>query len=185
MSKFSCFSFFIFVILFSSFDSVSAQLKDNFLKGSIVLQNGQTADGFVQDDELAKMNVHVNFKSSEAEKRGTTYDASSIKSLTLENGEMYQLIHFQGKYMGSSASMLAKVLVKGKASLYQGYYNNDPIFIITNNGNSFVLQNDKLEQGATELTLYDFKIVVHNALFDATLPPNKIEKSSFSEKDFI
>lgn len=112
-------------------------------------------------------------------------DTATVKSLSLENGETYELTRYKGKYMTETASVLAKLIVKGRASLYQAFYKGDGVFIITKNGTTYPLQNDKLELGLTELTTYDYKIVLNSAIYDAGISRNKIEKTSFDENDFI
>lgn len=175
----------ILVIVLSHVQPAFSQLKDKFIKATILLQNGKIIEGFIHDDQIAVMNYNISFKAAETENKLTIYDTSNAKNITLENGEIYELIHYKGNFMTSEVSVLAKLIVRGKASLYQAFYKDDEIYIITNNGMSYPLQNDKLEQGASELTLYNYKLFLNNALFDAPVSKSKIENASFRDKDFI
>jgi hypothetical protein len=56
------------------------------------------------------------------------------------------------------------------------------VYIIIKDGNSYPLQNDKLEQGATELTVYDYQIVLNNALYGASIPNTKLKRRFLARK---
>jgi len=121
------------VIFFFSFkNSACAQLKDRYEKGSIELQNGQTIKGYINDDELAKMNYSIRYKESEGEKNTSIYDTSQIKTFQLDNGKIFELLSFQENDMTNHVSALAKLIIKGKTSLYKLVYNSTEIYIITN-----------------------------------------------------
>lgn len=74
MNTFNRLTIIIFAILLLSFNSAPAQLKDRFIKGSIVLQNGEILNGFIRDDEIKVMNYSIHYKVTETEKKVTIYE---------------------------------------------------------------------------------------------------------------
>jgi len=177
-------SFFIF-LLFCQI-AVYGQLKNFYVKGTIELQNGQTLTGFIRDDVMADMNYRIRFKSTLADTSIYFYDTTQIKNFRLEDGEVYELLHFRGLYMKGDVSVLAKLIIRGKASLYSLVYNSDQLFIITNDGKLYVLQNDKLEGSslALEEKQFYFKAALNNAVMGSDISNAKLEKVRFSERDF-
>jgi hypothetical protein len=69
MKKISGLTISILLVSFLFGRSVSAQLKDNFLKGSIGLQNGEIINGFIQDDEIKVMSHTISFKTRKQKRR--------------------------------------------------------------------------------------------------------------------
>ena len=186
MKKYQYLKLLPFFFIMPVTNSVYGQLKYHYVKGSIELLNGQTISGFIKDDEIAKMNNKISFKASEADKSIVTYDTSQIKSFKLDDGETFELLRFRGHGMEYDVSVLAKLIVKGKASLYKIIYNSDERYIITNGEKTYVLQNDKLEGGtmSTVITKSYFKYYLSKAVDDITILKEKIEKTSFNERDF-
>lgn len=167
--------------------NVNAQLKDDFIKGTIVLQNNQKLEGWIKNDVISDMNYKINFKQTEDNKKIYTYDASEISSVILENGELYELIHYKGHYNSDSLSALGKLILRGKASLYKISYDSDDIFIVKINGKCYTLQNDKVEPGtmSTEVTSYFYKDYLTKALSAVPSTFERIQNSNFSDQNLI
>lgn len=178
---------FLFLMVFIISGSAHAQLKDSYIKGRIELKNGQFINGYIKDNEMAQVNFEIYFKDNPEDKKEEMYDTSRIKSYSLEDGEIYDLVFFRGEYMTHEISVLGKLIVRGKASLYKIHYNSDIIYIVTNGNNSYVLQKDKMDksQMSTELTYYYFKARLLQAVSGSTISKEKIENISFNEKEFI
>lgn len=178
---------FLFLLSILYKNSLHAQLRDSYIKGSIELQTGQALNGYIKDDELAKMNYKISYKEDEFDKSVTIYDTSQIKSFRLEDGEVYELLRFRGQYMTSDIAVLGKLISRGKASLYKIIYNSDVLYLIKNDEKVYVLQNDKMDksQMSTELTKYYFKSRLKEAVSDPAISLDEVEKISFSEKKFI
>lgn len=176
---------FSLAILFTG--SLHAQLKDSYVKGSIELQNGQRLNGYIKDDEMAKMNFKVSFKGKREDKTIRMYDTSDIKRYQLDDGEAFELLHIRGEYMTHDISVLGKLIVRGKASLYKVNYKSDIIYIVTKDDNSYVLQNDKRDnsQMSTDVTYYYFKARLYEAVASSDVSKEKVENISFIEKEFI
>jgi hypothetical protein len=177
----------ISILLLSFTAIVNAQLKDNFIKGTIVLQNDQKLEGWIKNDVTSALNYKIHFKETPETKNIIAYDTSQINSVTLENGEIYKLIRYKSHYNADSVYVLGKLLIKGKASLYKITYNSDDIFVVTNNGKNYALQNDKVDPGttSTETTLFFYKDYLAKALSDFPSEFEKINNSSFSDQNII
>jgi len=178
---------FLFLVLILYKNSLHAQLRDSYIQGSVELQTGQALNGYIKDDELAKMNYKISYKENEADKSFTIYDTSQIKSFRLDDGEIYELLRFRGQYMTDDIAVLGKLIIRGKASLYKIIYNSDILYLVKNEEKVYVLQNDKMDksQMSTELTKYYFKSRLKEAVSHPAISLDKVEKISFNEKKFV
>jgi opacity protein-like surface antigen len=162
------------------------QLKERYTKGSLELQNDTTLDGFIKNDEVAKMNYKVSFKKTENAPGAAIYDTSTVKTVTLADGEIFDLLHVRGHYMTADVAVLGQLLVKGKASLYKVFFDGDYAYIIVNDGVANLLQKDKYDAASTstEVTQYYFKNCLARALSGSTISNERIENMEFNETDF-
>jgi hypothetical protein len=163
------------------------QLKETYAKGSVQLKNGQTISGFIKERELGKMNYSISLKLSEKDKKSTVYDTAQIKTYSLNGNEFFEFFQIKINDTTENISVLAKLVLKGKASLYKFVYKDDVLYIIKNNEKLYVLQNDKLERGSqeTEVKEYHFKYHLTNAISDLKESTDKLETIKFNEKDFV
>ncbi len=166
---------------------IYGQLKDTYARGSVQLQNGQTINGFIKERELGKMNYSINFKLLEKDKKSTVYDTAEIKTYSLNDNEFFEFFQIKVNDTTDNISVLAKLVLKGKASLYKFVYKDDVLYLIKNDEKLYVLQNDKLERGAqeTEVKEYHFKYHLTNAISDLKESTDKLETIKFNEKDFV
>ena len=173
------------VLIFTN--SVLAQLKNSYIKGAVELQNGQKLQGFIKNEELSKLNTRINFKSTEESKEIVVYDTSKLKSFRLEDGDIFELLKIHMDGVDSSMSVLAKLLVRGKASLYKINYNSDDIYIAVNVTKQYLLQNDKLDNGFTSLDLTEhyFRNNLRGAVPGSAISTEELERTSFREREFI
>lgn len=185
MKKRSCLKLFPFFFIMLATNLVHGQLKYFYVKGNIELLTGQTVRGFIKDDEIAKMNYKISFKATEEDKNIIMYDTSQIKSFTLDDGDIFELLRFRGHDMENDVSVLAKLIIRGKASLYKTFYNSDDIYIIINGGRTYVLKNDKQNWGtqSAEVSRNFFKNFLGAAVDDIPTLKNKIERITFNEKE--
>lgn len=174
------------LLLLSFVKYSNAQLKTSFIKATIVLQNGDSLIGYIKEAELSKLNYSISYKTDIAGTTETVYDTTQVRSFQFENGELFELLQFRGHVMTSPVHVFAKTLVKGKASLYKIVYHNDDLFLITNNGQTYVMQDDKQADGpfSTELTHYYFKDYLAASLAGSSYTRDRLDKTSFREKDF-
>jgi hypothetical protein len=177
--------FLIFVLFFKSF--TYGQLKTTYAKGMVQLKNGQSISGFIKESELGKMNYRISFKSAEKDKNVTTYDTTQIKSYQLNENEIFDYLQIRVNDTTDAIAVLAKLVLKGKASLYKISYKGDILYIITNNERNYVLQNDKELRGLqqTEVARYHYKYYLTKAISDLSTSFDKLENATFREKDFI
>ena len=166
--------------------TLHAQLGKTFSKGTVTLQSGETLRGYIRNDELAKMNYRVNFKAAAEDKNTVVYDTSTVKKLVMEDGDVFEYLRFQEQESGTNLAVLAKLLIRGKASLYKMIYKSDETFYLLNSRDSlYLLRNDKMDAGmtATDETLYHFKEILFGALAGANISADEAERISFTQSD--
>ncbi len=161
------------------------QLKETFASGVIELQNHQTIKGFIKADELPKMNYKIYFKSLLSDKKVTAYDTAQIKSFNLNGNEFFELLHIRVNNIEDSVSIFAKLILRGRASLFKTVFNSEIIYIIKNNDNLYVLQNDELESNALAVTSHNFRQHLTWAVSGVAPANNELQTISFNEKDFV
>ena len=187
MYKLACIKLLAITIFFLVVTSANSQLKESFDKGTIVLKNGQQLTGFIKDEEAPKLMFSVHFKSLSSDKRFTLYDTGQISTFTLGNGEIFELKHIYINNNEDTITCFAKLLLRGKASLYKFYNKSEEMFVVDTRNKLFVLQDDKLDNTTMEAELKHYFYVnnltaaIQN-FFSAT---SNLEKISYHEKDFI
>ncbi len=179
----------LIVILFLSLlvTTADSQLNESFDKGKIVLKNGEQLNGFIKDEETPKLMFSVYFKSQASEKMYSLYDTAQLKSFTLNSGEIYELKHIYVNNNEDSITCFAKLLLRGKATLYKFYYKTEEMFVVDTRNKLFVLQDDKLDNTALEAELKHF-FYLNNltaAIQNFSSATANLDKISYHEKDFI
>jgi hypothetical protein len=183
MKKANYFRIFATIFMFSANISLYAQLNDSYVNGTIELRTGEKIKGLIRNDELGKTTFGIKFKSLISSEKFTVYDTSQLKGFSFDNGNSYELLYMKGRHMDSTVAVFAKLLVKGKASLYKLSYYLDIIYIITNETKLYVLQEDKLGKGANpEFIQYYFKNYLSSAFAGSTISDKELENIKFSEK---
>lgn len=139
------------------------QLVDAYEKGNIELFSGEKFEGEVKLEDKFHIAKQIVFR-----KAGALYEVfytpMEIKKATLNNGEIYVALKVKVNKNKKELALFGKQLIEGKASLYQGVYEDDDIFIISNNDTNYVLQNDKIEH--TELVKFNYEGYLKLALED-------------------
>lgn len=167
----------LFILLFNSKNY--GQLVDTFEKGNVELLNGEKHEGLVKLDDKFDMSKQIIFKKTGSVSE-VLYTPMQIKKLTLNNGEIYVALNVKVNKNKTELALFGKQLIDGKASLYQGVYEGDDIFIIRNNDINYVLQNDKIKQ--TELAKFNYEGYLKLALEDIYGTQKKI---NFNESEFV
>jgi hypothetical protein len=173
----------LFVVSFFALNCYT-QVAERYAMGSIEFRNGEKHDGLIKDDEISAMNFKVYFRASKDLKTFTAFDTSTVRKVVLTTGEVYESVRFKPYYETDSITVLGKLKLKGKASLYEVYYKSDYILIVVNYGKGFALQEDKLESNALEMKNYYFKTLLANALNDNSFNA-RIEKLFFRPQNII
>lgn len=184
--KMNAVSIIVFLLLFCTHPCLlNAQLKRTFSKGVVTLQDGQVLQGFIRNDEMAKMNYSIVFKATEDAAATTVYDTARVKSFKLDDGDIFELLKFREADTTEAVSVLAKLITHGKASLYKIIYHSEQVYLVTVDANLYVLQDDKKDAGmtATDVTYHHFKEILFGALAGADISSDYAERMSFSERD--
>jgi hypothetical protein len=145
-----------YLIVCLSINISFAQLKDTFEKGSITKINNEKVDGFIKTEDLSKLASDVCFKLLERDKECVNYDTSQLKSFNTENGKYFDLMTIKINNGNKEITIFANLILKGTVSLYKVLYDYEEFFVISKNNVNYVLQDDKLVSGETEIRKYNY-----------------------------
>jgi len=158
---------------------LSAQLKDSYIKGIITLKDGQNINAYIKQQELEKIRKGILYKISLTDSDESVYLHDQIEQVSLETGAIYKTLHCVVPKSKNSVSFLASQLVIGKASLYETSYEKTHVYIVVNNGISYWLQEDEIENG--ELVRYYYKNILYNSLVNSVVVEQQdIERVRFN-----
>lgn len=170
------------LILFMTINNSYAQLKESYEKGSIIQTNDEKINGFIKTEDLDVLSSEVCFKIEENDTKCIIYSATKLKSFSTETGKFFESLTIKVNRNKKEINVFANLILKGKASLYKCIYNTKEIYIIVNNNMNYVLQNDELISGETEIRRYNYLGILNVATDGMTTTTKNIE---FSEKNFI
>ncbi|WP_395052299.1 hypothetical protein [Flavobacterium sp.] len=168
---------FLFLINISS-----AQLKSAFEKGSIILKDNKKIEGFIKTDDITKLATEICFKELFTDKDCKNYVASTLHSFSTENGKFFESLTIKTNKNTTEITLFANLILKGECSLYKCSYNDKDIYVVKNNANNYVLQNDELISGETEIRKYNYRGIL-NIATDGFSNTNKVIE--FNENSFI
>lgn len=171
----------LYVTICFSINFSFSQLKENYEKGSIIKNNDEKIEGYIRIDDLSELSNEVRFKLTASEKKCVIYNKSQIKSFSTANGRTFDLLTIKMDQTKEEIKVFADLILKGGASLYKSVYQGTTFFIIINQNQSYVLQNDELLLGATEMTTYHYKGILKLATEGLVNLENDIK---FIQKDF-
>lgn len=176
-----CIKNLLLILLLTTVGLSFGQLKETLFKGSLVLTNGQTKEGFIKDQSISEYTKEVKFKTAETDEKFEIYTPENLKSFTTQNGHYYENLSLKLNNNTLAVTLIAQKILKGKASLYVTYYNNVAIYVVENNGVFNVLQNDDLEFNALNVTKYNFKGILNIATEGFA---GNIDNISFDQQTF-
>ncbi|TZF82644.1 PorT family protein [Pedobacter sp. BS3] len=181
-------------ILFSLFftvlsiHQVAGQLKDNYIKSSILLKDNRVISGYIRQDELEKIRLGIYYKMLPTDNQRTFYHCTDLQQVSLENGRIYETVHCiipvrTDSLTNDTVSILASLLLKGKASLYETSYKGKDAYILVTNGQSHWLQDDEIIDG--QLVRYHYQNILFSVLRHESITENDAERTSFNDKDLL
>ncbi|ADY53007.1 hypothetical protein Pedsa_2462 [Pseudopedobacter saltans DSM 12145] len=156
--------------------SLSAQIKETFVKGQLDLENGTSHQGYFKRETLKSMRNGVTFKKELADD-GKYYKASDVKEAKFETGEIFRTISCLDAANQKKEIFLASLLVDGKTCLYESVFEEDFIYILSKEGEYAWLQDDKIIDGSLKRFYFRNKLA-------ALLSSDKISYSSFGNIGF-
>lgn len=159
-----------------------SQLKDTFEKGSILLNNDTKIDGYIKIDELSKLSSEICFKLLKTDEKCENYNSSEIKSFNTENGKYFDVLTLKINNNKKEITVFANLILKGTTSLYKSVFDEKDFYIITRNNINYVLQNDELVSGETEIRQYKYRGILNIATEGQTSTMGSFE---FNENNFI
>ncbi|WP_353132323.1 hypothetical protein [Pseudopedobacter sp.] len=174
-----CVLFILFKIL--SF-SLSAQIKETFIKGQLELESGEIYQGYFKRVTLKNIKNGVTFKKELSDDE-QYYKASDVKEARFETGEIFRTISSVNVVNQKKEIFLASLLIDGKASLYESVSEEDFIYILAKEGEYVWLQNDKIEDG--NLRKYYFRNKLAAVLSSEKVSYSSFDNISLNDKDLI
>lgn len=163
---------------------LSAQLHDQYLNGSIQFADGRTETVLLLNEETEKLNYSVSVKDSSHKKSKKTYSASEILAFEFENGKKFRQITFTSHGSEDSITVLGRLIVTGRITLFQVYQNNAELLVAVKDEEIFPMQKDEFTSLDTEIKKHYYNSYLLSALRDAPGPfREKATKIDFNEKD--
>lgn len=153
-----------FLLLLTTVSVSFGQLRETLFKGTLVLTNGQTKEGFIKNQSVSEYAKEVKFKTAETDKKFESFTSQTLKSFTTQNGHSYETITIKVNNNKDEVTVIAQKILTGKASLYLTYYETIAIYVVENNGVFYVLQKDELITGELQMTRYNFRGVLNMAI---------------------
>ena len=134
MSIFKLIPSFTFILLFTTQSFVNAQLKEEYLPGTIAMNTGETLFGFIKSENLDRANTTIKFKKQLSDNKSMLLKDSLVSSVNYNNGETFVMLHIMPDSQQDSVSLFARLIVKGKASMYKTVYLKDEMYVIVRDG---------------------------------------------------
>lgn len=158
------------------------QLMTTFVQGSILLKDGEKLSGLIKAEPMSSMNIRINFKNTEADKTVEKYDTGEVKTVELSDGGIFEFLRFKLEERADSTAVLAKLVIRGSASLYKLNYNSKLFFLVRNKALVFLLRDDEqLSTNSTQMISHYYKNRLNDALFNSPAFVNEINALSFNE----
>lgn len=166
--------FFIICIAVSS----NGQVKFKFNKAVITLQNDSVIEIDIQLQELYKINKQVV-----ALTKGATrlFEVDEIKKLVVDNGENYEQIHVSINAI--KQNVLARLIVKGKASLYEFDALLASWYAVTKNNYTTAFCDDNIDTLGGLNRHFPYRDSLYNILNENAFVRSKIVNLYYSRKD--
>lgn len=174
--------YYFYLLLLASTFIANAQLKESYKKGWIE-KNNLTKNGFIESNDIEKLSKSICFKT-DLESECQNFNPNQITSFSLGNGDTYDALHLKLNNKTLEIDLFANLILKGeKISLYKSSYKSEIFYAVSKNGKNYVLQNDKLAIGESEITRYNYQGVLNFITEGIAFNENRPIK--FSEDNFI
>ena len=166
-------------VLFSN-----AQLKEKFDKGFIINKSKDTIEGYIKAADLSNFSSGICFKKNLEEKECKTYGNNQILSFKTYTNDSFDLLDLKMDNRQNAVKIFAKLIFKeGGVSLYKSVHKSEIFYVILNNNEKYILQNDKLFTGENKLRTYNYKGILNFAT-EGFVNNNNL-KAKFDEDTFI
>lgn len=174
---------FLSLIICFSFIYAKAQLADTFEKGTITTIENVKIDGYIKTGDLSDLSSKICFKLAETDAKYIKYDATQIKSFQTVTGKTFDVLAFRINHNSTEIKVFANLILKGEISLYKAVYKSTTFYIVVTEDENYVLQNDELILGETEIRKYNYQGVLN--LATKGFSSKNYQKVPFEEIDFI
>jgi len=174
---------FLCLIICFSFHNAKAQLNDTFEKGTIITSENVKIDGYIKTNDLSHLSTEISFKLTEKDAKSINYNTTQIKSFQTETGKTFDLFTIKINNNSTEINVFANLILKGETSLYKTTYKSQTFYIVVKKDKSYVLQDDEIILGETEIRKYYFQGVL-NIATEGFLT-KKYSNIAFKETDFI
>lgn len=176
-------TFFLLATFFLSF-ICNAQLKEKFEKGWIVNDKDLKIEGYIRADDLSKLSSDICFKQNLDVKKCQFYSTTELKSFKIGKSNTFELVKFKINNKQQEVELFLNLIIKGNVlSLYKGIFKSETFYVVSKKGKNYVLQNDKLVSGETEVKRYNFGGILN--LITEGLAQRSNKKIKFNEDYFV
>jgi len=159
-----------------------AQLSDSFEKGTIITCEGVKIDGYIKTNDLSHLSSEICFKLAEKDVKYIKYNTTQIQSFQTATGKIFDLLAMQINEDSMGIKVFANLILKGETSLYKTIFKSKIFYIVVREDKNYVLQDDELIFGETEIRKYNYQGVLNFAT--EGFLTKKYSKIAFKEKDF-
>lgn len=143
----------------------NAQLPVTYTHAVLQLKNGDTASGYLRNDEVGHLNYSVPFKRALTDTI-TLYTSTDVTSVQTDNKVVYEQITFCPDGDTVLVTVLGRLLASGKAKLYEVSYTKAAMYVVSNNGKTYPLQRDKLGQNGLADEVHNYLNYLSAAVAD-------------------
>lgn len=173
----------LFIAIIISSNCAKAQLKDIFEKGYIITIENVKIDGYIKTNDLANLSSEICFRLKETDEKNINYNTAQIKSFQTETGKVFEQLTIKINNNSTEITVFANLILKGETSLYKAIYKSKTFYVVVTTGENYVLQNDELIFGKTELKRYNYQGVLNIATEGFSTKNHR--EIAFEEIDFI
>lgn len=157
-----------------------SQIKKDFKPVLFTFNNGKIIKGYTSIPKVGDKTKSFEFKENLNNTNIETFKVSEIKSFIIDSVQNYEVLKVQIDKKNSS--VLCKLMIKGKASLYQTAINNIFSYVVKNNNKVTLLREDELKHNDIKITKYHFYGKL-NYILDGFLDTKNL-KTNFSKSFF-
>jgi hypothetical protein len=172
------------VIILCFFFNIKSFCQTEFTKGYIVFNNGDSLNGFLQEDAEDNLLTKVIYSDNASGNPHKEYNANEIKSFYFNGGNLFESVHFRD-VNDSPAVCFAKYILKGYYSLYSFRKKDIQYFLIKHEDSTYFLYDDIILNSGG----YDTKGNYQNQFLflsrNCSKLADQIPQLRYSEKDFI
>ncbi len=153
-----------------------SQLKDSYNPAVLTRTNGEIIEGFIMQNDLGSYSKGVQFRKTVSATGETNFGTADLKSFVIEGNDFYEVFKVKINKSTDDILVFAKLIIRGKASLYKTVFKSETIYIVTNDNKQYVLEEDNLVSLENRNTDLNYMVELNKAT-----EGNTSKNSNFNE----